>query len=109
MQRAFLVYKGDNVAVALQDLAPGPVSITGDTLPFVLQGTQNVPKGHKIAVAPIPRGQLVVKYHVAIGRATTSIKTGSWVHLHNMESLYDERSNKDIDSKTGLPKDITYA
>ncbi len=108
-QRAFLVRQGDNVAVALQDLVPGPVSITGDTRPFFLRGTQNVPQGHKISVVSIPCGQPVVKYHVTIGRATVPIEEGSWVHLHNMESLYDERSNKDIDSATGLPKDIPYA
>lgn len=42
-----------------------------------------VPFGHKVALRPIGRGEPVVKYGVAIGRATRDIAAGDHVHVHN--------------------------
>ena len=69
--------------------------------------TDKVPKGHKIAVRPIVKGEDITKYGVRIGRSTADICAGSWVHLHNMESVYDERSGH-LDLMTGAPTDIEY-
>lgn len=108
MQKAFLVKKGDNVAVALSPLATGKVLVFGDGITKEITVLDPVPKGHKIAVEPIAKDSPIVKYHVMIGRATTAIKEGSWVHLHNMRSNFDERSSTKMDVKTGKPKDIAY-
>ncbi len=106
-QTAFVISYADNVATALSPIVPGPVTLLGDTsLPSVAAVTE-VPKGHKIALRNISAGEPITKYAVTIGRATADIPAGSWVHLHVMESVYDERSSH-LDIKTGAPKDTKY-
>lgn len=48
---------------------------------------EDIPFGFKIALEDIPEGGLVYKYGNAIGRATTGIKKGQMVHVHNIEGL----------------------
>lgn len=67
----------DNVATLLDD-ARDVKQAAGLTI------AAGVPFGHKIALAPIPRGAPVVKYGVEIGRATTDIAVGEHVHVHNL-------------------------
>ncbi len=42
-----------------------------------------VPFGHKVALCAIAHGEPVIKYGVAIGRATCDIASGEHVHVHN--------------------------
>ena len=69
----------DNVAVALADIAAGntvePLSITAG---------QDIPRGHKLAVAQIQVGQPVLKYGQIIGFASSDIAPGDHVHIHNL-------------------------
>ncbi len=44
-----------------------------------------IPRGHKIATAPIAAGQPVRKYAQVIGYAANDIKPGDHVHTHNVE------------------------
>lgn len=44
--------------------------------------------GHKLAARDIEPGEKIIKYGVPIGSATTAIRTGETVHLHNMKSDY---------------------
>lgn len=106
MDWAYQVYGGDNVATALGDLTAGPAQIRGG-VGMNLEVRQAVPVGHKIALTRIPEGADVVKYGIRIGIATTDIEPGSWVHLHNMRSAYDERSSH-LDVVTGAPTDTEY-
>ncbi|MBP3426667.1 MAG: altronate dehydratase [Clostridia bacterium] len=69
----------DNVAVALQPLSKGE-EILGVTL------TQDVPAGHKFALAAIAQGENVIKYAFPIGHATADIAAGDWVHTHNVKT-----------------------
>lgn len=103
---AFQIEKQDNVATALEQLSPGAVQIRGaqDT---TLAVTMEVPVGHKVALRDIVSGEDIVKYGVPIGRATQNIPRGSWVHLHCMQSIYDQRSSH-LDVITGAPKDVEY-
>ena len=68
----------DNVAIALADLQPG------FTLPEGVTLAQPVPRGHKIALAPIAPGANVVRYGQIIGAATQPIAPGEHVHSHNL-------------------------
>ena len=88
-QNAFQINREDNVATALTPLVPGPVELRGD------------------ALRDIRNGEDIVKYGVVIGRATADIPAGSWVHLHVMRSVYDQRSSH-LDVRTGAPKDTKY-
>lgn len=45
---------------------------------------QDIPLGHKVALAAIQAGEPVIKYGARIGRATEAIAPGDHVHLHNL-------------------------
>lgn len=46
---------------------------------------QEVPAGHKLALKRLQPGEAVVRYGQIIGRASTGIEPGDWVHNHNLE------------------------
>jgi altronate dehydratase len=69
----------DNVAIALVDIARH-ASPDG----FLQPVKDAVPRGHKIALAPIARGEQVIRYGQIIGQATEDIATGAHVHSHNL-------------------------
>ncbi|MGN0651513.1 MAG: UxaA family hydrolase [Gemmiger sp.] len=106
-QTAFQIDLRDNVATALTPLKPGPVILRGDAAQASIEAIGEVPVGHKIALHSIAAGEEILKYGVVIGRATADIPAGSWVHLHVMRSVYDERSSH-LDVRTGAPKDTKY-
>src|SRR5512143_3600963 len=45
---------------------------------------QTIPAGHKLAIAPIAKGEVVRRYGQIIGFATRSIEPGEHVHSHNL-------------------------
>ena len=85
----------DNVATLLFDYAAGDAirlkGIDGDVL-----AAESVESGHKMAVSVIGRGSDIIKYGQRIGIATADIRLGEWVHLHNMESVYDTDFRKRV-------------
>jgi len=106
--RCFQVHAADNVATALDDLAPGPVHVLGVAAGQTLVATEPVALGHKIALRSLAENQPVIKFGVTIGLATAAIPAGAWVHLHNCRSQVDERSSH-LDVKTGAALDTLYA
>jgi len=71
----------DNVAVARSNVNAGEA--------FAFEGSElrllnNIPMGHKVAVADIGEGQTVYKYGEDIGTARQAIRRGEWVHTHNL-------------------------
>ena len=71
----YCIHPGDNVATALADCFPGPVPLVGAGS-GLLELTQPVAQGHKAALAPIGRGQPVMKYGRSIGVALRDIAPG---------------------------------
>lgn len=69
----------DNVVIALQPLSAG-TDIEG--VPSPLAGM--VQPGHKIACAPIAKGDNVYRYGQVIGQAKVDILPGEHVHSHNL-------------------------
>jgi altronate hydrolase len=61
-----------------------------DNVGVCLDGTEKIPAGHKYALREIKTGEYVVKYGEIIGRATSDIQEGEWVHTHNVRSHLDE-------------------
>lgn len=106
-QTAFQIHAQDNVATALSALRPGDVQLLGDANEKRIFATEEIPSGHKIALRNIACGEKIIKYGVPIGCATKDIPAGTWVHLHVMRSLYDERSSH-LDEHTGAPRDTKY-
>lgn len=77
------INENDNVIVALKELAQGETVTVGDTEVTALE---TVPAGHKMAIRDIASGAEVVKYGFRIGNAKEDIKTGQWVHVHNVKT-----------------------
>lgn len=75
---AIRLHAADNVVVACSDLAPGMPVESAVT-------TGVVPRGHKIAIEAITRGEAVRKYGQLIGFASADIRRGDHVHSHNLE------------------------
>ena len=77
----------DTVAVALIPLAAGTAVQVGQGAGTVRVVAETlIPFGHKIAVAPMDAGEPVVKYGEVIGFATSPIRAGQHVHVHNVRS-----------------------
>ena len=76
----------DNVATAVDDIDQGtdvPVRLGKDVR--TVRALEKVPFGFKVAVTDIAIGSRVVKYGEAIGKASSDIKKGELVHVHNLE------------------------
>jgi altronate dehydratase small subunit len=104
---AFQIDIRDNVATALVPLEAGEVVLLGESQSHTIIAVETIPVGHKISLSEIHPEEHIVKYGISIGKATTTIPPGSWVHLHCISSIYDERSNH-LDKVTGAPADIKY-
>jgi len=86
------IHPGDSVAVALTALPAGSVlQVDGQAVTL----REDIPQGHKFALAGIPAGEPVIKYGAPIGTAQADIPAGGWVHTHNV--------------KTGLGDVLDYA
>ena len=108
MPRAFQINPADNVATMLDDVTAGTrVELLGGSQPSELVATEAIANAHKIAVVAIPAGGPVIKFGVTIGIATQDIAVGSWVHLHNVASRFDQRSPT-LDVHTGATTDTKY-
>jgi len=68
----------DNVAVALRD-------IRAEEALDQVTTSDEIAKGHKVALHNIQSGSAVIKYDQIIGYAKTDIKVGQHVHTHNIE------------------------
>mgnify|MGYP001770709520 CR=1 FL=1 len=87
MARAIVIDSRDNVATLLTD------AIKGETIELYgaargrLSAKEDIPKGHKVALAFIPKGGHVIKYGEVIGVAASDISAGEHVHTHNLDSI----------------------
>ena len=77
--RLIKIHDRDNVAVLLEPVTKGQIISINDQ---ALTAAEDIEKGHKIALAPIAKGENVIKYGFPIGQATTDIAAGQWVHTH---------------------------
>lgn len=106
-QRCFRVNAGDNVATLLDDAEPGLLQVLGEGATGPVTLLESIRLGHKVALRDIQVGEHIVKFGVSIGQASAFISCGSWVHLHNVESEFDERSQT-LDVRTGATTDTRY-
>jgi hypothetical protein len=83
---ALVLDAADNVAVALDEIAPGALFelSTGEAI----SARERIAFAHKVARAPIGAGAPVLKYGVPISFATRAIQAGEWVHVHNSKSYF---------------------
>ncbi|MCZ7658442.1 MAG: altronate dehydratase family protein [Xanthobacteraceae bacterium] len=81
LARTVRLSRDDNVVVAVDAIAQGSGAAG-------LTARERVPRGHKMAVAPIRDGEPVRKFGQVIGFASRPIAPGDWVHEHNV-TLHD--------------------
>ena len=74
----------DNLIVAVDHIDKG-VAVAG------LTSLVRVPKGHKMAIKPIPAGGPIIKFGQVIGVAKSAIAPGDWLHEHNVGMAEFER------------------
>ena len=81
----------DNVAIAKRHVAkatafelPAAEPRRGVTCNGSITTREPVDLGHKLAIAPIRRGEAIRKFGQLIGYATEDIQAGEWVHSHNL-------------------------
>ena len=89
MVNAIKLHDEDNVASVFDLVEAGSTVLVVDKKgnSYELKVEDNIPYGHKIAIAEIKVGQQVTKYGEEIGIATSVIKVGQHVHVHNIESI----------------------
>lgn len=82
---AIMVSDTDNVATCLAYIAAGADAavMLGKEI-LTVRAENDIPRGHKIAVAPIGLGEAIMKYGEVIGKATDDIGRGAHVHVHNV-------------------------
>ena len=86
----FLVHdKGDDVGVAVVDLAAG-MECEGRVLSSNEEvrshAEEEIPLGHKIALRDFKVGDDVTKYGTVIGRIVADVAAGHHVHTHNLKT-----------------------
>ncbi|TDO99547.1 UxaA family hydrolase [Marinomonas balearica] len=78
-KQSIRLHAHDNVAIALSDLSQG-----SNLTEFDVTLLGYVPRGHKVAIKEIAKGDNVVRYGQVIGQATQAIAIGEHVHVQNM-------------------------
>ena len=80
----------DNVGVVVVEGLKAGVDmlciVTEDNSDFQLIATEDVPIGHKIALADLSPEDSVIKYGANIGRVVAPISKGGHVHVHNLKT-----------------------
>lgn len=80
----------DNVGVVVvEGLAAGTEMtcvVTADNSSFALAAKDDVPIGHKIALADLKAGDTAIKYGEDIGRIVADVAKGGHVHVHNLKT-----------------------
>ncbi len=70
------IHPADNVAIVANDGGLKAGAVFADGLALV----DNVPQGHKVALADLAEGEAIRRYDVVIGYAPKALPRGSWVH-----------------------------
>ena len=96
MRNAMIIDAKDNVAVAIEPIAKG------DNAVYVCEGREvslpaleDITIYHKLATRDIAKGEPVVKYGEHIGVASSDIRAGEHVHVHNVEGHREDLEAKE--------------
>ena len=87
MVRAIVLNPGDNVATLIDKGGSAEIAadLRGEKSGKVVL-KQDIPFGHKVALAAIEPSADVVKYGKVIGETTAPVEVGEHVHVHNVDS-----------------------
>lgn len=80
----------DTVAVVVVEGVKAGQALTGwimdDDRTIELSARQDIPIGHKLALADMKAGDTVYKYGADIGRVVAPIRAGEHAHVHNIKT-----------------------
>jgi (2R)-sulfolactate sulfo-lyase subunit alpha len=80
----------DNVAVVVVEGVKAGQKLTGwimdDDRTIEVAARQDIPIGHKLALADMKTGDTVYKYGQDIGRVVAPIRAGEHAHVHNVKT-----------------------
>lgn len=97
MKRAICADPHDNVATLVEHAEAGEeVLVESSGEPVRVRLRMPVAIFHKFALRDIAPGETVMKYGEAIGKATSEIKAGEHVHIHNVESSRGRGDRKGV-------------
>ncbi len=83
---AIIISRDDNVATCLETVEAGDaVNVRLEDAVFTVTALEKIPAGFKIAVTDIAQGSHIMKYGHSIGIASSDIRKGHQVHIHNLE------------------------
>lgn len=83
MQDMIQINGKDNVAVAIREIKAGESVVVNGT---EIKAVNDIPAGHKMALADMEEGTPVVKYGYSIGYTKTAVPQGGWIHVHNLKT-----------------------
>lgn len=84
----------DDVATAWVDLPAGTVvRLASGSVERVVTLQENIRAGHKFTVRALASGLRIRKYGEFIGRTTSDVAAGAWVHVHNLETTARHHTN----------------
>lgn len=89
MKRAMRMDERDHVATVLEDVQKGDevgIHDAENLLLYTMTAAEDIPFGNKIALCPLHKGDLLVKYGAPVGLCTRDIACGKLVHVHNVKS-----------------------
>ncbi|MEP9406606.1 altronate dehydratase family protein [Peribacillus frigoritolerans] len=88
MNKFVQLHSNDDVVISLEGIYNGQsLQIqTKDRGMIHIKANDDIPKGHKMLVNPVKRGEDVIKFGYSIGKAKEDISIGDWVHTHNLAS-----------------------
>lgn len=85
--KGILIHTADQVITLTKQVKAGEkVSYIKEGKMLYIAAKEDIPQYHKMAVDNISKGQKVYKYGEEIGKASTDISSGFWVHIHNLKS-----------------------
>ena len=80
----------DTVAVAVVEGIKAGTELTAwimdDDRTVALTALDDIPMGHKIAMADLAVGDTVIKYGVDIGKVVAPARRGQHAHVHNIKT-----------------------
>ena len=96
MRNAMISDAKDNVAVAIEPIAKGGAAVyVCEGKEVSLAALEDITIYHKLATRDIAKGEPVVKYGEHIGIASSDIKAGEHVHVHNVEGHREDLEAKE--------------
>lgn len=86
MPRAIVLDRRDNVATLIDPGKAGESCTLQGEATGELKLQEGVPFGHKVCIRDASAGSDIFKYGEVIGKASSDLRVGEYVHAHNIES-----------------------